>query len=159
MTQDPTSTHQARTIALTEKPEVGIKDKLSEVPSKMVSLLHKALLEQKHDEADRKEEFEEGQRYLQKQKAATTKQPAVKEQEDPNMELARYIEEEEEKSKAQRKSKAGTTVPVAHHAAQGKSASASDAETKDAADSSSNPHLPGDESLDSEVAPVPYETA
>ena len=168
MTQDPTAPEHPRTTILTEKPHTDKKEKLSEVPSKMVALLHKALLEQKHDEADRKEEFEEDQQDLKIQQAKSKKQVhSSKQEEDPNMELARYIEAEEAKSKARR---SALRKIAAKHAAAGKSVQKPTALSKSATpsqkeahsgkgsekanldESSSSTHpLPGDDSLESEV--------
>lgn len=151
MTQDPTAPH-AKTTQLAEKSQADTDDqntqKLSEVPSKMVALLHKALQEQKHDEADHRHEFEEDQKDLKQQEAATKKRTIEKMHEDPNMELARYIEEEEEKKTKQAHK---SQVKVDHHSklpAQGSqdSKSGAGAHTVQGSDS-----LPGDSSLDSEV--------
>ena len=146
MTQDPTAP-RARTTQLVEHSHADTKghdsEKLSEVPSKMVALLHKALLEQKHDEADRRQEFEEDQKDLKQQEAVTKKHTTEKEQEDPNMELARYIEEEEKKKKAHESSTAKAT---AHGRAKSGGATHSAAHTSHS--------LPGDSSLNSEVGCV-----
>jgi hypothetical protein len=100
MTEDPTAPKPAMTVALAQKPHVDIKQKLSVLPSKMVALLHKALLEQKHDEANQRHAFEEGQQDLQQQEAVTKKKVRTDHQvEDPNMELAKYIEKEEKQRK------------------------------------------------------------
>ena len=101
MTEDPTAPKPAITVALAQKPPVDTRQKLSVLPSKMVALLHKALLEQKHDEANQRHAFEEGQQDLQQQQEAVTKKKVHTDHqvEDPNMELARYIEKEEKKKK------------------------------------------------------------
>lgn len=160
MTQDPTTPVHSRTTALVEKPHLDKTEKLSEVPSKMVALLHKALLEQKHDEADRRQEFEQGQQDLKQQEAVTKKQAIEKSQEDPNMELARYIEEEEQKAKAQ-KTHAQSLKPAAAKRIGERSKPTSHTSPKPvnhpATDHnahsviSTKESLPGDRSLDSEV--------
>jgi hypothetical protein len=127
MTEDPTAPKPAMTVALAQKPPVDTRQKLSVLPSKMVALLHKALLEQKHDEASQRHAFEEGQQDLQQQqKEAVTKTKVHTDHqvEDPNMELARYIEKEEKKRKLTLPSSKSVKQHTASAAAVGGSAHA-----------------------------------
>jgi hypothetical protein len=104
MTEDPTAPKGPNndgsfTIDLAQKTVRAKDGDSAVVPSKMVALLHKALLEQKHDEANQRNEYEKDQRDLKQQEATVKRSSDTKKDEDPNIELARYIEEEERATK------------------------------------------------------------
>ena len=135
----------------------------------MVALLHRALLEQKHDEANQRHAFEEGQQDLQQQEAVTKKKvPTTDRQvEDPNMELARYIEKEEKKRELSLPSskpatkKPPTNAAAAHGAAHAKAhgppakAKARGTAVHKAAPAVEHPSAPAHDPASPEVWPAP----
>ncbi len=126
MTEDPTAPRGPDNQGSMTTDLVQLSHTKSEkskvLPSRMVALLHKALLEQSHDEASRKKEYEQGQYDLkerEKNEGNDLRHRSHTDDEDPNVQLAKYIEQVEMKS---RRKKAGAKhiphnpKPAAKHA-------------------------------------------